>query len=491
MKLFYRKYGNSGNQPIIILHGLFGISDNWSTYARRIALEGFEVFAVDQRNHGQSPQSDKFNYLALTDDISDFIDEHELDEVILLGHSLGGKVAMRFALENPHLIRKLIVVDISLKSYGPRDNHRQIIEAMKSVDLTSKSNRREVDDEMASLIPDIRIRQFIMKNLHRKKNNEFEWRIYLKGLENNIDQMFDAIETTEKYEKPTLFIRGGASDYILLDDFPQIRFNFPNAEISIYEPFYKNIVNEIKLGSNISKFNTNKDIKGNVDILFSVGGDGTMLDTVSIIRNSGIPIFGINLGRLGFLSSVSKHEISEAVECIFSGDYDIDKRALLQLKKPKNLFGNVNYALNDLTIYRNNATALVTVHVYVDDLFLNSYWGDGLIVSTPTGSTAYSLSVGGPIVTPGSKNFIISPIASHNLTVRPIILQDSSTIRIKIDGREEKHLLTLDSKISAISREDEIIIKRCNFTVNLIQMKNKNFYSTIRDKLYWGKDNRN
>lgn len=235
MKLFYRKYGNSGNQPMIILHGLFGISDNWSTYARRIALEGFEVFAVDQRNHGQSPQSDKFNYLALTDDISDFIDEHELDEVILLGHSLGGKVAMRFALENPHLIRKLIVVDISLKSYGPRDNHRQIIEAMKSVDLTSKSNRREVDDEMASLIPDIRIRQFIMKNLHRKKNNEFEWRIYLKGLENNIDQMFDAIETTEKYEKPTLFIRGGASDYILLDDFPQIRFNFPNADIVTIE----------------------------------------------------------------------------------------------------------------------------------------------------------------------------------------------------------------------------------------------------------------
>jgi NAD+ kinase len=264
-----------------------------------------------------------------------------------------------------------------------------------------------------------------------------------------------------------------------------------NAEISIYEPFYKTISNEINLRSNISKFNTNKDIKGNIDVLFSVGGDGTMLDTVPIIRNSGIPIFGINLGRLGFLSSVSKHEISDAVKCIFSGDYNIDKRALLQLKKPKNLFGNVNYALNDLTIYRNNATALVTVHVYVDDLFLNSYWGDGLIVSTPTGSTAYSMSVGGPIVTPGSKNFIIAPIASHNLTVRPIILQDSSTIRIKIDGREEKHLLTLDSKISAISREDEIIIKRCNFTVNLIQMKNKNFYSTIRDKLYWGKDNRN
>ncbi len=263
------------------------------------------------------------------------------------------------------------------------------------------------------------------------------------------------------------------------------------AKLFIYEPYFRNISEEINFPTEVGLYNKASDIKGVIEVMFSVGGDGTLLDAVPIVRNSGIPILGINLGRLGFLSSVSKNEIIDAVESIFSGNYNIDKRALLQLVQPKKLFGNVNYALNDLTIYRNNAAALITVHVYVDDIFLNSYWGDGLIVSKPTGSTAYSMSVGGPIVTPGSKNFIIAPIASHNLTVRPIVLQDSSTIKIKIEGREEKYLLTLDSKHSTINREDEIIIKRCSFTVNLIQMNNKNFYSTIRDKLHWGVDNRN
>ncbi len=231
MELFFRKYGESGNQPIIILHGLFGISDNWVSYARRIAMEGFEVFVVDQRNHGQSPQSDNFNYLALTDDLFDFIDDNEIEEPIIIGHSMGGKVAMRFALENPHLVGKLVVVDITLKAYGPRDNHRQIIEAMKSVDFSSITSRADVEQQLSRLIPDIRIRQFIMKNLHRKEKNEFEWRIYLEGLENSLDQMFDAIDTITKFNKPTLFVKGGASDYILIEDFPQIRYNFPNAEI--------------------------------------------------------------------------------------------------------------------------------------------------------------------------------------------------------------------------------------------------------------------
>ncbi len=231
MELFFRKYGESGNQPMIILHGIFGISDNWVSYARRIAMEGFEVFVVDQRNHGQSPQSDNFNYLALTDDLFDFIDENEIEDPIIIGHSMGGKVAMRFALENPHLVYKLVVVDITLKAYGPRDNHRQIIEAMKSVNFDDVKNRGDVEAQLTTLIPDIRIRQFIMKNLHRKEKNEFEWRIYLEGLENSLDQMFDAIDTIIKFNKPTLFIKGGASDYILLEDFPQIRYNFPNAEI--------------------------------------------------------------------------------------------------------------------------------------------------------------------------------------------------------------------------------------------------------------------
>ncbi len=234
MDLFYRRYGAAGSQPIIILHGLFGISDNWSSYARRIAMEGFDVFVIDQRNHGQSPHSDNFNYLALTDDLFDFIDEHEIEDPILIGHSMGGKVAMRFALENSQLIKKLVVVDITLKSYGPRENHLKIINGMKKVDFSITKTRGDVEKQLSTVIPELRIRQFIMKNLHRK-DNTFEWRIYLKGLENNLQQMFDAIDTITKFEKPTLFVRGGASNYILPQDYDQIRYNFPNAEIITIE----------------------------------------------------------------------------------------------------------------------------------------------------------------------------------------------------------------------------------------------------------------
>ncbi|MBC8320381.1 MAG: alpha/beta fold hydrolase [Bacteroidetes bacterium] len=235
MQLFFRQFGETGKQPIVILHGLFGISDNWVSYARRIAMEGFEVFVVDQRNHGQSPQSDKFNYLALTDDLFDFIDDHEIEDPIIIGHSMGGKVAMRFALENPHLVKKLVVVDITLKAYGPQEHHIKIINAMKSVDFNIVNSRSEVETRLEAHIPEMRIRQFVMKNLHRKGKDEFEWRIYLNGIENNLDQMFDAIDTITKFEKPTLFIKGGASDYILLEDFGQIRYNFSNAEIITIE----------------------------------------------------------------------------------------------------------------------------------------------------------------------------------------------------------------------------------------------------------------
>ncbi len=231
MQLFHRKFGEEGDQTIIILHGIFGTSDNWYSYARRLSQEGFEVFTLDQRNHGQSPHSDNFNYLAMTDDLFDFIDEHEIEDPILLGHSMGGKVAMRFALENPQMVNKLIVVDISLKAYGPRKQHKSIIKAMKSVDLALVKTRKEVEDQIANLVPELRIRQFILKNLHRKEKDEFEWRINIPGIEQNLDQLFDGIDTITKFEKPTLFVKGGASDYILLEDYDQIRYNFPNAEI--------------------------------------------------------------------------------------------------------------------------------------------------------------------------------------------------------------------------------------------------------------------
>ncbi len=262
-------------------------------------------------------------------------------------------------------------------------------------------------------------------------------------------------------------------------------------DMVFYQGYFSKIHSSIQLPQNIPTFSNHEDLLQGVDMLISIGGDGTFLDTVPYVRDSGIPILGVNLGRLGFLSSISLDEIHEAVQSIVRKEYTIEKRALLQLEEPHAAFGDVNFALNDLTIYRNTATALIVVHVYINGLFLNSYWGDGLIISTPTGSTAYSMSVGGPIVSPGSQNFVIAPIASHNLTVRPIVIQDSCEIKIKIEGREEKYQMTLDSRHSNINKGDELIIRRCDFDVNLVQMNNKDFYSTIRDKLLWGVDSRN
>ncbi len=235
MELAYKHYGKEGDQPLIILHGLLGLSDNWVTFGRRIADEGFHVYIPDQRNHGLSPHSNSFNYLALTDDLLEFIDRQHIENPILLGHSMGGKVAMRFAIENPELVKRLEVVDISLKAYGERPFHRHIIKAMKSIDLNGISSRTEAEDLLSEYIKQTRIRQFLLKNLHWKEKGKLEWRINLDGIGQNLDQMFDAIDTDRIFEKPTLFIRGGDSDYILPEDYPQIRVNFPKAEIITIE----------------------------------------------------------------------------------------------------------------------------------------------------------------------------------------------------------------------------------------------------------------
>ncbi len=262
------------------------------------------------------------------------------------------------------------------------------------------------------------------------------------------------------------------------------------AKICVYKSFYDKIKAHIRFPEPPGVFVRSKDIE-NLDFLFSIGGDGTLLDAIPYVHDLGVPILGINLGRLGFLSSVSKDEMKQAIDHIYAGNYTLDQRTLLKLEKPDGLFGTLNFALNDLTIYRNNNTSLVSVHVYVNGLFLNTYWGDGLIIATPTGSTAYSMSVGGPILTPGSENFVIAPIASHNLTVRPIVIQDSSEIRLKVEGREEKYLLSLDSRQRQIEKTNEMIVKKCDFRINLVQMPGQNFFSTIREKLLWGVDSRN
>jgi NAD+ kinase len=263
------------------------------------------------------------------------------------------------------------------------------------------------------------------------------------------------------------------------------------ADLCFYKPYFDKIKESVDLPEGVCFYETHQQLRNHADMMFSIGGDGTMLDTLPYVRDSGIPILGINLGRLGFLSSIPKDEIKEAIANVWENNYFLEQRTLIELVQPENLFGELCFALNDLTIYRSNSDSLLTVHVYLNDKFLNTYWGDGLIVSTPTGSTAYSLSVGGPIVTPGSENFVIAPIASHNLTVRPIVIQDNNVIKIRVEGREKKYLLTMDSRQATLNMNEELVVRRCDFKVNLVQMEDKDFYATIREKLLWGKDIRN
>ncbi len=262
-------------------------------------------------------------------------------------------------------------------------------------------------------------------------------------------------------------------------------------QLWMYKPFYEAASGSIIFPYAPVLFENQQGIEGKVDYLFSIGGDGTILDAVGIVGNSGIPVIGINLGRLGFLSGVSKGEISQAMVALDSGKFSKEERTLLKLATPDGLFGKINFALNDLTVYKPNAMSLLTIKTWINGVFLNAYWADGLIVSTPTGSTAYSLSCTGPIITPDAENFLITPIASHNLTVRPIVIRDDSEIRIRVGGKATTFLVSLDSRTTEVDRDIELIISRASFKINLIRLEGGHFFSTIREKLNWGLDNRN
>ncbi len=264
-----------------------------------------------------------------------------------------------------------------------------------------------------------------------------------------------------------------------------------SCSISIFEGFHKVLKDSVLFREGLRIFKGHEDLPPDTDFLFSIGGDGTILDAMRLVRDSGIPIMGINIGRLGFLSSIGKDEILTAIDMVLNKKYRLDSRALLKLIRPKGLFKGVNYAMNDLTINRKDSTSLIVIHVYLDDLFLNTYWADGLIVATPTGSTAYSLSSGGPILAPGSENFVITPIAPHNLTVRPIVIPDNSQIRIIAEGREKHFLTSLDSHTATISSKIELVLEKAEFAINLVQLEGQTFYTTIREKLKWGLDIRN
>ncbi len=259
----------------------------------------------------------------------------------------------------------------------------------------------------------------------------------------------------------------------------------------IYQPFYESLQNRILFKKEPVLFTKQAEIEQKADFLFSIGGDGTILDAVGLVGESGIPVTGINLGRLGFLSSISKERILPAIEAIQNGDYQIERRSLLKLSSPVGLFGSTNCAMNDLTVSKPNVMSLLTIKTWINNEFLNAYWADGLIVATPTGSTAYSLSCTGPIISPDSETFLITPIASHNLTVRPIIIRDDSEIRIRVGGKSSEFLVSLDSRVEKVDNSVELIICKASFKINLLRLTDKNFFQTIREKLNWGLDNRN
>lgn len=264
-----------------------------------------------------------------------------------------------------------------------------------------------------------------------------------------------------------------------------------NIAMQVYEPFYNRLGDQVKWPEVSGFFNGAQGVDKGVDFLFSIGGDGTLLDTIPYVHNSGTPILGINLGRMGFLSSVSKDKIDHAIDQLIQKKYKLDQRTMLGLVSPNDLFGENGYSLNELTVYKKNPFSMLKIQATIDGEYLNSYWADGIILSTPTGSTAYSLSSGGPIVMPRSSNFVITPIATHNLTVRPIVIPDSCEIRIKVLGRIKEFFVSLDSRSTLIESSVELIIRKENFQINLVQLEDESYFKTIRKKLMWGLDIRN
>lgn len=258
----------------------------------------------------------------------------------------------------------------------------------------------------------------------------------------------------------------------------------------VHDTFFSYLKQVITFAPTIKTFSAELG-KGEVEYLVSLGGDGTLLETLPFVVHQGIPVMGINTGNLGFLSIVSEDDFLPALIALKEKKFTIQNRSLLHLETGNSLFGKYNYALNEICVQRNDSSTMITVHTYLNDEFLNSYWADGLIISTPTGSTAYSLSCSGPILLPDEASFIITPIAPHNLNVRPVVVPDSYTIRLKVEGRSPSYIVSLDSRIEVIDSSVELTIRKEAFGVKLIQLPGHSFTETLRKKLSWGKDIRN
>ncbi|WP_207511469.1 NAD kinase [Longitalea luteola] len=264
-----------------------------------------------------------------------------------------------------------------------------------------------------------------------------------------------------------------------------------NIQPVIYKPFFEMIQSSVRFSEKTTVFTDSSDLTESIDFLISLGGDGTLLDTVTLVRNKNIPILGINFGRLGFLASIGSKELHIAVQSLVKRTILIDKRSLIHLDASKPLFGDVPYGLNEFAIHKTDTSPMIKIHTYLNGEFLNTYWADGVIVATPTGSTGYSLSCNGPVVFPESSSFVITPVAPHNLNVRPIIVPDDNIISFEIEGRTDHFICALDSRKELVDKKVQLAVRRESFTLSLVRLNENNFLQTLRNKLSWGLDTRN
>lgn len=263
-------------------------------------------------------------------------------------------------------------------------------------------------------------------------------------------------------------------------------------EVVIEKNFLDIINQNDEISNNFSKFETFTQLDASYDLFLSIGGDGTILKSVTFVRDLGIPIAGINTGRLGFLATIQKERIAASVQQLLNREYLISERSLLSVTtRPESSELSLNFALNELAINRKNTTSMIKVETSINNKYLTSYWSDGLIVSTPTGSTGYSLSCGGPVIDPSTNSLVLTPIAPHNLNARPFVIPDSAEISLKVSGREETYLVSLDSRTATLSNNTTIFVKKAPFTIKLVQLPNESFIKTLREKLLWGEDKRN
>jgi NAD+ kinase len=288
--------------------------------------------------------------------------------------------------------------------------------------------------------------------------------IYSRGIENNQNDDMD----------------------LLLEE-----LNEHKVEPVFFQDFFNQFYSAVKIKGKYTTFNSAADLDDDIDCMISLGGDGTLLDTVTLVQDKGIPVLGINYGRLGFLANIGKEEIRSAIKALVEGTYVTENRTLIHLDANIPIFNGVPYALNEFTLQKKDSSSMIKIHTYLNGEFLNTYWADGLIVATPTGSTGYSLSCNGPIVFPESGSLVITPVAPHNLNVRPIVIPDNNIISFEVEGRTDSFICTLDSRRVVVPKEAQLAVKKETFGINLIRLNENNFLQTLRNKLSWGLDKRN